>query len=68
MMVTTNATGALDTYEEMFDFGVAEPGEGIHNRIRNLPATTQGKRSAMIGVSNGKGVFIRTGPASNIYE
>ena len=68
MMVTTNATGALDTFEEMFDFGVVEEGEGIHNRIRNLPATTQGKRSAMIGVSNGKGVFIRTGPASNIYE
>eukprot|EP00966_Prymnesium_polylepis_P068500 1591363-Prymnesium_polylepis.1 len=22
----------------------------------------------MIGVNNGKGVFIRTGPASNIYE
>eukprot|EP00966_Prymnesium_polylepis_P181392 4201363-Prymnesium_polylepis.1 len=60
MMVTTNATGALDTYEEMFDFGVVEQGEGIHNRIRNLQATTQGKRSAMIGVNNGEGVFLHS--------
>jgi hypothetical protein len=68
MMVTTNATGALDTYEEMFDFGVVDDGQGIHNKIRNLSATTQGKRSANNEVSNGKGVFIRTGPASSIYE
>ena len=67
-MVAANATGVLATYEEMYDFGIVEQGEGIHNRIRNLPATSQGKRSAMIEVNNGKGVFIRTGPASNIYE
>eukprot|EP00966_Prymnesium_polylepis_P312788 7227997-Prymnesium_polylepis.1 len=51
-----------------YDFGIVEQGEGIHNRIRNLPATSQGKRSAMIEINNGKGVFIRTGPASHIYE
>eukprot|EP00966_Prymnesium_polylepis_P074418 1727198-Prymnesium_polylepis.1 len=50
----------------MYDYGIVEQGEGIHDKIRNLPATTQGKRSAMIGVSNGKGVFIH--PDSNIYE
>ena len=52
----------------MYDFGIVEQDKGIHNRILNLQATTQGKRSAMIGVNNGKGVFIRTGRASNIYE
>eukprot|EP00966_Prymnesium_polylepis_P160540 3711426-Prymnesium_polylepis.1 len=64
MMVTTNATGSLDTFEEMFDFGIVEQDKGIHNRIRNLQATTQGKRcvGVCIGVNNGKGVFIRTGP------
>ena len=59
---------ALDTYEEMFDYGVVEDGEGIHNTVRNLPATAQGKRVAMNGVGNGKGVFIRMGPASTIFE
>ena len=68
MMVPTNATGDLDTYEEMFDYGVVEDGEGIHNTVRNLPATAQGKRVAMNGVGNGKGVFIRMGPASTIFE
>eukprot|EP00966_Prymnesium_polylepis_P265935 6142958-Prymnesium_polylepis.1 len=68
MMVTANAAGVLATYEEMYDYGIVEQGEGIHDQIRNLPATSQGKRSAMIEVNNGKEVFIRTGSASNIYE
>lgn len=55
MMVAANATGVLATYEEMYDFGIVEQGEGIHNGIPNLPATSQGKRSAMIEVNNGKG-------------
>ena len=67
-MVTTNAAGAADTYEEMFDCGIVEEGAGIHNTVRNLPATAQGKRVAMNGVGNGKGVFIRMGPASTIFE
>ena len=60
MMVAVNATSVLATYEEMYDFGIVEQGEGIHNGIPNLPATSQGKRSAMIEVNNGKGVFIRS--------
>ena len=55
MMVALNATSVLATYEEMYDFGIVEQGEGIHNGIPNLPATSQGKRSAMIEVNNGKG-------------
>eukprot|EP00966_Prymnesium_polylepis_P089096 2062215-Prymnesium_polylepis.1 len=68
MMVAANATGVLATYEEMYGFGIVEQGEGNHNRIRNLPASSQGKQLAMIEVKNGKGVFIRTGSASHIYE
>ena len=67
-MVTTNAAGALDTFEEMYDWGIVEEGDGIHKTVRNLPATLQGKRVAMSGVGNGKGVFIRMAPDSTIFE
>eukprot|EP00966_Prymnesium_polylepis_P093743 2168936-Prymnesium_polylepis.1 len=49
MMVAANATGVLATYA-VYDYGIVEQGEGIHDKIRILPATSQGKRSAMIGV------------------
>ena len=67
-MVATNATGALDTFEEMCDFGTVEEGEGIHMAVRDLPATLPGKKRAMSEVGNGKGVFIRMSPDSTIYE